>query len=197
MFVPLRKAVELTGLHPHTLRKYADNGKINHYKNAAGQRLFDIQSLPGQQRVISSIICYCRVSSTKQKDDLARQVAFMRHNFPEAEIIQDIGSGLNYKRKGFKAILERLMQKHKLTLIVAHRDRLCRFGFEIIDHLVKQNGGEIMVLDQSTASPDAELVQDILSIIHVFSCRIHGLKQYGDSIKKDKDITNISTEEII
>lgn len=133
------------------------------------------------------------VSSTKQKDDLARQVAFMRQNFPEAEIIQDIGSGLNYKRKGFCSILEQLMRGDKLTIIVAHRDRLCRFGFEVVDFLVKQNGGEIMVLDKLETSPESELVQDILSIIHVFSCRIHGLRRYACSIEQDKDLSNKTT----
>ena len=82
MFVPLRKAVEILGLHPNTLRKYADQGKIRIIKNEAGQRLYDVQSyIDGADR--ASIICYCRVSSSKQRDDLERQVSFMRSVYPE------------------------------------------------------------------------------------------------------------------
>lgn len=189
MYVPLRKAVELTGLHPHTLRKYADDGKIEHYKNSAGQRLYKVDSLPGQQKQKQNTICYCRVSSTKQRDDLARQVAYMRQNFPKSEIIQDVGSGLNFKRKGLRSLLDRILEGDRLTIIVAYKDRLCRFGFQLIEYMVQQNGGEIMVLNKDDESPESELVQDILSIIHVFSCRIHGLRRYHDSIKKDKDIS--------
>lgn len=189
MYIPLRKAVELTGLHPNTLRKYADNGKVEHYKNEAGQRLYKVESLPGQRPQAAGVVCYCRVSSAKQKDGLARQVAYMRTQFPDADIVTDIGSGLNYKRKGLKALLERLIKGDRITLIVAHRDRLCRFGFELIEFLVQQNGGEIVVLDQPDTSPESELVQDILSIIHVFSCRIHGLCKYYNSIKEDKNLT--------
>lgn len=193
MFVPLRKAVELTGLHPNTLRKYADNGTVKSTRLPCGNRLFDTESLPGQKSKRAATVCYCRVSSTKQKDDLARQIAYMRDNFPNSDIIQDIGSGLNFKRKGLVSILDRLLQGDRITLIVAHRDRLCRFGFEIIDHMVKHNGGEIVVLNKTNTSPQSELVQDILSIIHVFSCRIHGLRRYHNDIKEDKTLTNKTT----
>ncbi len=193
MFVPLRKAVEVLGLHPNTLRKYADQGKIRSIKNEAGQRLYDVKSyIDGAAR--TSLVCYCRVSSSKQRDDLERQVSFMRSIYPEAEIIKDIGSGLNFKRKGLRAILDRLLQGNKLTIIVAHRDRLCRFGFELIQDMVEQNGGQIMVLDQTVHSPEAELTADLLSILHIFSCRMHGLRKYSKKIKKDKDLPHNGTE---
>ncbi|NEQ86669.1 MAG: recombinase family protein, partial [Moorea sp. SIO2I5] len=93
-------------------------------------------------------VCYCRVSSTKQRDDLARQVAYLHSLFPEAEIIKDIGSGLNYNRKGLRTILERVVSGDQLTVVVTCRDRLTRFGFELIEYLVGLNGGKILVLDQ-------------------------------------------------
>ena len=148
MLVPLRKAVQHLGLHPNTLRKYADEGKIKTIKNEAGQRLFDVQSyINGATR--ASLICYCRVSSVKQRDDLNRQVIYMQSLYPEAEVIRDIGSGINFKRKGLCSLLDRLMRGDKLTLIVAHRDRLARFGFELIQYMVEQNGGKIVVLDST------------------------------------------------
>ncbi|MFB8795019.1 MAG: recombinase family protein [Microcoleus sp.] len=116
-YVPLRKAVEFLGLHPHTLRKYADEGKIKSIKNEAGQRLYDVESYQ-RGAIGTTIVCYCRVSSPKQRDDLARQVDFMRQQYPDAEITQDIGSGLNFKRKGLQALLVRFMRGEQLTVVV-------------------------------------------------------------------------------
>jgi predicted site-specific integrase-resolvase len=193
-YIPLRKAVEFLGLHPHTLRKYADEGKIKSIKNEAGQRLYDVESYQrGATR--AAIVCYCRVSSTKQRDDLLRQVEFMQQQYPGAEIIKDIGSGLNFKRKGLQALLVRLMRGDKLTLVVACRDRLCRFGFELFEFMVEQNGGEIMVLDRKVHCPETELTDDVLAILlfetlreHVLCCRRHGLRSYSKKIKEDPSI---------
>ena len=144
-----------------------------------------------------SVVCYCRVSSGKQRDDLARQVTYMRQQFPDADIVKDIGSGLNFRRKGLQTILRRLLQGDKFTLIVAHRDRLCRFGFQLFEFLFNENGGEIMVLDKSDGTPEQELTQDLLSILHVFSCRMHGLRRYEDQIKKDTNLSDEGTEDTV
>ena len=186
-YIPLRKAVEFLGLHPNTLRKYADEGKISYIKNEAGQRLYDVESYR-RDGTTPSVVCYCRVSSAKQKDDLARQVEFMQERYPEAETIQDIGSGLNFKRKGLQALLVRFMRGDKLTVVIACRDRLCRFGFELFEFMAKQNGGTIVVLNQSVHCPEAELTTDLLAILHVFSCRMHGLRSYSKKIKEDPTI---------
>lgn len=186
-YVPLRKAVEYLGLHPHTLRKYADEGKIESIKNEAGQRLYNVKSYR-QRATQPAVICYCRVSSAKQRDDLHRQVEFMRERYPDAEIIKDIGSGLNFKRKGLQALLVRLMRGDQLTIVVACRDRLCRFGFEIFEFMAVQNGGSIVVLDQVVHCPETELTADLLAILHVFSCRMHGLRSYSKKIKEDPTI---------
>lgn len=165
MLIPLRKAVQELGLHPNTLRKYADEGKIKSIKNEAGQRLFDVQSYV-RGATLSSVVCYCRVSSTKQRDDLDRQVGYMQSLYPECEIVRDIGSGINFKRKELRSLLDRLMRGDKLTLIVAHRDRLCRFGFELIQYMVESNGGRIVVLDATVHSPESELTADLFSILN-------------------------------
>jgi predicted site-specific integrase-resolvase len=186
-YIPLRKAVEFLGLHPHTLRKYADEGKIESIKNEAGQRLYDVESYQ-RKTVKPAVICYCRVSSTKQRDDLARQVTFMREQYPESEIVQDIGSGLNFKRKGLQSLLVRLMRGDKLTIVIACRDRLCRFGFELFEFMAEQNGGSIVVLSNPIHCPETELTADLLAILHVFSCRMHGLRSYSKKIKEDPTI---------
>jgi putative resolvase len=189
-FIPLRKAVEATGLHPNTLRKYADEGKIRSIRNAAGQRLFDVDSFVNERKPQSDyFVCYCRVSSTQQRDALDRQVAYMQSLYPQAEIIKDIGSGLNFKRKGLQTLLVRFMRGDKFTLVVACRERLCRFGFELFEFMAEQNGGRVMVLSNPVHCPESELTTDLLSIIHVFSRRMHGLRKYGKKIKEDPDLS--------
>jgi predicted site-specific integrase-resolvase len=118
----------------------------------------------------------------------------MREKFPQAEIIKDIGSGLNFKRKGLRSVLDRLSQGTKLTIVVAHKDRLARFGFELIEYLVNKNGGEILVLDKVSFSPQRELVEDILSILTVFSCRMHGLRRYHSEIQEDPNLSKSGTK---
>jgi len=190
MYVTLKEARKQLGLHPNTLRKYADEGIIDTIKTPSGQRRFNIESFIKQKQNNPQTILYCRVSSVRQKDDLNNQKNYLISVYPGAEVISDVGSGLNFKRKGLRTILERLLQGDSIKLVVAERDRLCRFGFELIEYLVNKNGGEIVVLNQIESSPESELVSDILSIIHVFSCRIHGMRKYKNQIKEDKDLPN-------
>lgn len=198
MFVSSKEAAKRLGLHPNTLRAYADDGKIEHYRTESGQRRYNVESYLSNASV-ASVVCYCRVSSSKQRDDLDRQVQFMRGHFPDAEIIKDIGSGLNYKRKGLKTLLERAMRGDKLKVVVAHRDRLCRFGFELIEYIIKLAGGEIVVLKESSLSPEQELKTDLLSIIHVFSCRLHCLRNYKSKIRAavSDDRTEEDTKKVV
>lgn len=150
VFIPLRKAVEALGMHPNTLRKYADNGTIQSIKNSAGQRLYDVESYINGT-VEPELICYCRVSSHKQKDDLERQVQYMRSEYPKASVIKDIGSGINFKRKGIRALLDKLMRGSKLTLVclecnpIAFGSLKLKDDAFIIKYLVEKNGGEIVV----------------------------------------------------
>ncbi|NEO44759.1 MAG: IS607 family transposase [Moorea sp. SIO4A3] len=108
--------------------------------------------------------------------------------------MKDIGSGLNYRRKGLKALLGRLMSRDVSQIVVAHKDRRPRFGFELIEWYVKQNGCKVVVLDQSHLSPEREMVEDILAIVHVFSCRLYGLRKYKSAIKEDPSLPGNSTE---
>lgn len=188
-YVPLRKVVELTGLHPHTLRKYADNGTIPSKRMPNGQRLFAVDKWLEDKP--ANTVCYARVSSHKQKDDLDRQVQWLQERYPQAEVVKDIGSGLNFKRKGLKAILERAMSGEQLTVVVAHSDRLARFGFDLISWLVERNGGRIVVLGKSAkGSPYSELVQDLMSVLTVFAARMHGLKKYRSQIQEDQAVSD-------
>jgi hypothetical protein len=108
----------------------------------------------------------------------------MRLKYPNHEIVTDIGSGLNYKRKGLQTILDDAMRGAVEEVVVAHKDRLCRFGFELIQRVVENNQGRIVVCNSVVGSPNDELVDDITSILHVFTCRFYGRRQYATGSKK-------------
>ena len=170
-FIPSRKAEEILGVSANALRSWANAGKISSFIGATSK---------GRR------ICYCRVSSCKQKDDLERQVDFMRGKFPEHEIIQDI-----------RAILESADRGDIQEVVVAHKDRLSRFGNELVRWIIENHGGELVVLDDIKHSPEEELTRDLLTIIHVFSCRLHGLGSYSNKIKKDQDLPGCQPEKPI
>ncbi len=150
--------------------------------------------LDAQTETTITTIGYCRVRGKSQSDALASQVAYLQRHYPEAEIIKDFGSGINFKRKGLRALLERILRGDKLRIVVAHRDRLARFGGEVIQFLVEQNGGEVVVLNETVYSPEEELATDLLAILHVFSYRMPGLRRYRDQIKEDRNLSNNRTE---
>ena len=114
-YIPSREAAKLLGPHPNTLRQYADEGKIKTIRTASGQRRYDADSYI-RDSAGAVTVCYCRVSSHARRDDLQRQVAFMRELYPGAEVVTDVGGGLNFQRKGLLALLERLHRGDKLRL---------------------------------------------------------------------------------
>ena len=188
-FVNTATARKQLGVCAATLRRWDNEGRIKTMRTPGGVRLYDLDSVRSERRKF----IYVRVSSRNQKDDLNSQIEYLRTRFPNHELIEDIGSGLNLKRKGLNTLLELVMSGHVSEIVVAHKDRLCRFGYELIEAVATKNSCKIMVLDESQLSPQAELVNDILSIIHVFSCRLYGLKKYSRKIKEDTDLPQKQT----
>lgn len=183
-YISTKEASKKLGIHPNTLRRWADENKIEHIRTLSNQRRYNVDGYLGIQREAKTI-CYCRVSSYKQKDDLARQVEFMHQRYPDAQIVKDIGSGISFKRKGLRCILESAIDGNKLKVVVAYRDRISRFGIDLIKWIIEKNGGELVVLKQVDLSPEQELTSDLLTILHVFSCRMHGLRNYKNEIAKN------------
>jgi excisionase family DNA binding protein len=191
-FVNIGKAAKALGVHQNTLRRWADEGKIETIRSSGGHRRFNVdryirdRQLPGDAPPAASDrrrICYCRVSAAKQRADLRRQIDFMRQHYPQHEIISDVGSGLSFKRKGFKAILDAAYSGDIEELVVAYKDRLCRFGFDMVQYLVEEkNDGRLLVLGNRDVSPQQELVEDLTSIIYSFGGRLHGLRDYRKEI---------------
>ena len=120
------------GVTPQTVRDWSNAGTIEVERTPGGHRRIVVR-----KEVPEKVVCYCRVSSYKQKDDLQRQVEFMREKYPNADRVKDIGSGMNAKRKGLRSVLESSMSGVKQTVIVAHRDRLGRFGFDLFQWIIE------------------------------------------------------------
>ena len=131
-----------------------------------------ISITPGKKQITKRNICYCRVSTSSQKEDLERQVEYFRCNYPNHEIIKDIGSGLNFKRKGFKNILDSAFKGDIGEIVITNEDRLCIFGFELVLRIIESTNGKILVLDKEKISQEKELDDEILSIITIFSSRL-------------------------
>lgn len=129
-------------------------------------------------------ICYCRVSTIGQKDDLDRQIKYMKKKYPEYEIIGEIGSGINFKRKKLQKIIKSAINGEIEEIVIAYKDRLARFGYDLIEMIVKEySNGKITILNNVKMSPEGEITKDLLSIINVFSARINGLRKYKNKIK--------------
>ena len=180
-----RVAKAKLGVGEVALRQWADNGIIPSIRTPKGTRLYDVDKYIRDATRHKTIdeskysICYCRVSSIGQRDDLDRQIASMRSQFPDHRIISDIASGINFKRKGLKTILELTMSGNVKQVVVSYRDRLCRFAFELLEWIFLHNGVELVVLDTNVeASENGELAEDLLAIINVFNCRVNGKRKY-------------------
>lgn len=147
-------------------------------------------------------IAYVRVSSANQKDDLRNQITFIR-NYVNAkgeildDVIEDIGSGLNYNRKHWNDLLLNQIPKGEIEKIyITYKDRFVRFGFDWFERFCNHYNCEIVVINNPDTSPQKELVDDLISIIHVFSCRIYGLRKYKKDISLDESLQdgNLSDE---
>ena len=195
-FITSKNAKARIGVHAHTLREWADSGLLPSIRVPSGQRLYDVDAFvrksykgsdaPTDKRDDRLRLCYCRVSSHSQCDDLERQVEFMRSKYPDHTIVKDVGSGINWKRKQFKAVLEFAMRGRVEEVVVAHRDRLCRFAFELVEWILVSNGCRLVVLDQGmAASQHSELAEDLLAIVQVFDRRANGRRKYGKKATKD------------
>jgi putative resolvase len=155
-----RQAAEHFGVCLHTLRRWEKDGIITAIRTPSGQRRYLINSYAGRNTTNLKTILYARVSSRGQKADLDRQIAKLLFLYPSAELITDIASGLNFKRKGLRSVLEAVRTGNVGSIIVAHKDRLARFGFELIEWLCQLDGAKIVVLNQDNLSPEREMVED-------------------------------------
>lgn len=165
-----------------TLRNWDKNGKLKpHHTTHSGYRYYSKEQLNkilGVKEKPKKIIGYCRVSSHKQKDDLKRQVENMQTYLMAQgvpfEIITDIGSGINYNKKGLKELIKRITQNEVDKVVVLYKDRLLRFGFELVEYVASLYNCDIEIIDTTEKTEQQELVEDMIQIVTVFSDKLQG-----------------------
>ena len=174
---------KILGVSAQTLRNWDANGKLHpHHTSSNGYRYYSHEQLnqvmnikPNLDRIV---IGYCRVSSNKQKDDLERQIEnmklYLNAQGKPYEIISDIGSGINYKKKGLKELIKRISQNKVEKVVVLYKDRLLRCGFELVEYIASLYNCDIEIIDSTEKSEQQELVEDLVQIITVFSCKLQG-----------------------
>ena len=180
----------LIGRTTKTLQKWDRDGILTAYRSITNRRYYTHEQyleVTRRKSEIKKVITYCRVSSTGQKNDLISQrnaveTFCLKAGKEVHEKLEDIGSGLNYKRKNFLKLMEMVEQGNISEIIIAHKDRLVRFGFEWFDKFCKDHGVKILVMNADSLSPEEEMTKDLLSIIHCFSSRLYGLRKYKKKI---------------
>jgi putative resolvase len=176
---------EAIGVTQQTLRNWDKTGKLkpNHtgksgYRYYSQQQLQYYLGLKGEDFTKRKVIGYCRVSSNKQKDDLERQIenvkTYMIAKGYSFHVVTDIGSGINYNKKGLNQLLDMIVTSQVDKIVILYKDRLLRFGFEIIENLCSKYGTTIEIIDNTEKTEEQELVEDLIQIVTVFSCKLQG-----------------------
>lgn len=193
---------KILGISAQTLRNWDKNGKLHpHHTSSNGYRYYSHEQLNQVMNIKPNlnrkIIGYCRVSSNKQKDDLQRQIENMKLYLMAQgkpfEIISDIGSGINYKRKGLRELIKLITQNQVEKVVVLYKDRLLRFGFELVEYIASLYNCAIEIIDSTEKSEQQELVEDLVQIITVFSCKLQG-KRSNKARKLVKELIEGSDE---
>jgi predicted site-specific integrase-resolvase len=192
----IKKAGMLLGVTPKTLRVWEKEGKLFSYKTKGGHRRYLESDLLGVSEFKKLTVCYARVSSHGQKEDLKRQEHLLElycaKNGYTFKLISDLGSGLNYRKKGLLKLLNLICTNKIDRLIITHKDRLLRFGSELIFDLCKQFKIEVVIINETeNLSFEEELASDVLEIITVFSAKLYGSRSHKNKkiIKKLKEIS--------
>ena len=199
-FVKIGEAAKLVGVNPQTLRRWEEGGIIQPAKRTPkGTRLYSVQELLGVNDLSYPTIAYARVLSSDQKEDLERQhavlEAFCNKNGWQTEIIRDLGSGMNYNKQGLRRLLELMVRGQMSRLVITHKDRLLRFGAEIIFRLCELKGIEVVIINKGEQpSFEEELTRDVMETMTVFCTKLYGRRSHK-SKKMAQEIDKIVIEE--
>ena len=199
-FIGGKEASKILGVHQRTLYQWEEKGEIETIRTSGNKRLYNVKKYLASKIKVDNLcdnlndldtnneklnICYVRVSSQNQKDDLERQKLLMKTKYPNYIIIEDIGSGLNFNKRGINKIIHLGITGKINELVVAYKDRLTRFGFELIEEIItKYSNGKITILNKTEEiSHEEELVKDMMAIMNVYVAKMNGLRRY-----KNKEI---------
>ncbi|BFI77031.1 IS607 family transposase [Sulfurisphaera ohwakuensis] len=176
-----KEVCQRLGISYATLREYVKKGYIKPVILETGKWRFkeeDVERLIGIVKK-RKIVLYARVSSNTQKDDLINQVKYLEEQVKEYDqVITDVGSGLNMKRKGFLKLLRMILNNEVSKVVIAYPDRLVRFGFEILEEVCKAHNCEIVVLNKEDKTPEQELIEDLTSILASFSEKLYSMRSH-------------------
>lgn len=193
----ISEAAKVKGVSPSTLRRWESEGKLIPERTPNGHRRYDLSQLLNIKSELSFTVGYARVSSHDQKDDLLRQIQvlelFCATNGWQVEIINDLGSGLNYSKRGLKRLIKLITDNQVERLVLTHKDRLLRFGSELIFSLCEIYGTEVVIINRTEdASFEEDLAKDVLEIITVFSARLYGSRSHKNKkiIEELKEVAN-------
>jgi predicted site-specific integrase-resolvase len=184
---------KLIGRSTNTLQKWDRKGILKAHRSPTNRRYYTHEQYLQYRGLLAKAqgltIAYARVSGVGQKPDLAKQVAALKAYCENKQIrvdewMQEIGSGLNYKRKQFNRLMELVELGQVRRIIIAHRDRLVRFGYDYFEAFCERHHTELLVVNGDSLSPEQELVQDLMAIVTVFSARLHGLGSYKKVLKE-------------
>lgn len=199
-----KKACELLGVHARTLYQWDKKKLIETIRTPGGKRLYNVKKyldnieknktnvLQVNNPTINDLyqnkdnIIYARVSSIGQKSDLENQIALLKNKYPKYKLITDIGSGINLNRRGLRNIIDSAIKGNINELVIVHKDRLCRFGYELIEDLIKKySNGKIIILEnKGKKEPREELVDDVLQIMNIFVAKLNGMRKYNKLAEK-------------
>ena len=181
------------GVHKNTVKAWSLNGKLPARRTPSGHRYYtdaDVDRYFGVERAQEQgrTAVYCRVSSRSQRDDLRSQQQAMETfclgaGIAVDEWLTEIGGGLEFQRPVFRTLMEQIENRELGLLLVAHQDRLCRFGFDWFAYFAERHGCEIRVVNQPSLSPQAEWVEDLVAVVDTFSCRLPSLRRYRKPIR--------------
>ena len=196
-----KDVTKILGVTAQTLRKWDKEGKLKpSYTKSNGYRYYseDVILSYTQERKTKkdiNVVLYARVASKEQQDDLERQISnlkeYAKDKYEKYDVISDIGSGINYEKPGLKRLIEMINKKQVDVIVVLYKDRLLRYGFELVEYFAKLNNVKIEVIDKIDKNQDQELVEDLVQIITVFSCKLQGKRK-----KKTKELLQKTIDEI-
>lgn len=191
MFVPISKVCLILGVSLSTVYRMLKAGKLKEaFRTDGNHRRFDEHHIHQLQRKTSQprVVTYARVSSHDQKNDLIRQSQTLQryvreHNYHQVIAIEDLGSGLNYKKKGLVLLLKMIFNREFEILVVNHRDRLLRFGFDLVEKMCTNHGIRMVVIDEQKKSFEEQLTQDVIELMTVFCAKLYGKRSHKNKLK--------------
>jgi putative resolvase len=179
------------GVSVKTLQRWDREGRLKPSRTPTNRRVYTdeqlMQALQRQHALARDTVVYMRVSSHAQKPDLLNQRTTLEQfcvarGLTVTQWVSEIGGGLNFKRPKFLALIDAIVADRVAVLVLAHKDRLARFGFDLLAHLCVTHGCECLVMNTETLSPEQEMVQDLMTITHCFSARLYGLCNYRKAL---------------